>query len=109
MKPGIAVLILLLALSGPALAAGPFPAPAPGPGGMRSPPPSLPEVGGPLAQRGCCSWHKGVCGCRNGRVVCCDGTLSPTCTCRADGGAGAQLPEQAFSGRPPAPPTGHSR
>ena len=30
---------------------------------------------------GCCSWHGGVCGCRNGRVVCCDGTLSPTCRC----------------------------
>jgi hypothetical protein len=34
-----------------------------------------------VAQSGCCSWHGGVCGCSNGRVVCCDGTLSPTCTC----------------------------
>ena len=35
-------------------------------------------------QRGCCSWHGGVCGCDSlsGRVICCDGTLSPTCTCR---------------------------
>lgn len=32
-------------------------------------------------KRGCCSWHGGVCGCRNGRVLCCDGTLSPTCRC----------------------------
>jgi len=32
-------------------------------------------------QRGCCSWHDGVCGCDNGRKLCCDGTLSPTCTC----------------------------
>ncbi len=32
-------------------------------------------------QRGCCSWHQGVCGCRNGRTVCCDGTLSPSCGC----------------------------
>ena len=32
-------------------------------------------------QRGCCSYHSGVCGCKNGRTVCCDGTLSPTCTC----------------------------
>ena len=31
-------------------------------------------------RRGCCSWHGGVCGCRGGRVVCCDGTLSPSCT-----------------------------
>ena len=33
------------------------------------------------AQRGCCSWHKGVRGCENGRVVCNDGTFSPSCTC----------------------------
>lgn len=32
-------------------------------------------------KRGCCSHHKGVCGCRGGSVVCCDGDLSPTCTC----------------------------
>ena len=30
---------------------------------------------------GCCSWHRGVCGCSGGRSLCCDGTLSPTCTC----------------------------
>lgn len=34
-----------------------------------------------LAQRGCCSWHQGVCGCNSGRVVCCDNTYSPSCTC----------------------------
>lgn len=34
----------------------------------------------PMA-RGCCSWHKGVCDCENGRTVCCDGTYSPTCGC----------------------------
>lgn len=32
-------------------------------------------------QRGCCSWHQGVCNCNNGRVVCCDGTYSPSCGC----------------------------
>jgi len=34
-------------------------------------------------QRGCCSWHGGVCGCdsSSGRVRCCDGTLSPSCRC----------------------------
>ena len=31
--------------------------------------------------RGCCSWHGGQCGCSGERVLCCDGTLSPTCTC----------------------------
>ena len=33
------------------------------------------------AQRGCCSHHGGVCGCSNGKNLCCDGTLSPSCTC----------------------------
>jgi len=31
--------------------------------------------------RGCCSWHKGVCGCDDGRTVCCDGSYSPSCGC----------------------------
>jgi len=30
---------------------------------------------------GCCSHHEGVCGCSDGRAVCCDGTLSPSCGC----------------------------
>ena len=35
------------------------------------------------AQRGCCSWHGGVSGqCYQGRVVCNDGTLSPSCRCQ---------------------------
>lgn len=31
----------------------------------------------------CCSNHNGVCGCdeERNRLVCCDGTLSPSCTC----------------------------
>jgi len=33
------------------------------------------------AKSGCCSWHDGVCGCSGGRQLCCDGTLSPSCTC----------------------------
>lgn len=37
------------------------------------------------AARGCCSHHGGMSGqCSNGRVVCRDGTLSPSCKCRAD-------------------------
>jgi len=37
-----------------------------------------------FARRGCCSHHGGVCGCdeATGRIRCCDGTLSPTCTCQ---------------------------
>lgn len=36
-----------------------------------------------LARSGCCSWHGGVCGCNQAldRIVCCDGSLSPSCTC----------------------------
>lgn len=34
-----------------------------------------------IAQRGCCSWHQGICGCTSPYVVCCDGTYSPTCRC----------------------------
>lgn len=34
------------------------------------------------AKRGCCSYHGGVAGCSsNGRQICRDGTLSPSCTC----------------------------
>lgn len=35
-----------------------------------------------LVQRGCCSHHSGVCGCQSGRVTCCDGSYSPSCTCK---------------------------
>lgn len=34
-----------------------------------------------MAGRGCCSHHGGVCGCQSGQVLCCDGTLSPSCGC----------------------------
>jgi len=37
-----------------------------------------------IARSGCCSWHGGVCDCIGGRVVCCDGTFSPSCTCHQD-------------------------
>jgi hypothetical protein len=36
----------------------------------------------------CCKGHKGVCGCRAGKIVCCDNTTStqPGCTCHAEDG-----------------------
>jgi hypothetical protein len=40
---------------------------------------AAPEI---LARRGCCSWHGGVCGCSGARVKCCNGGLSPSCTCK---------------------------
>lgn len=41
-----------------------------------------------VAQLACCTAHKGLCGCRAGKIVCCDGTVStaPGCTCRGDEG-----------------------
>jgi hypothetical protein len=37
-----------------------------------------PEV---VAQQGCCQANKGVCGCRAGKIVCCDRTFSKDCGC----------------------------
>jgi len=39
-------------------------------------------------QTECCKDHKGVCGCRAGKIVCCDGTVStkPGSTCHGDDG-----------------------
>lgn len=34
----------------------------------------------------CCEGHKGVCGCRAGKIVCCDNTKSASCTCHGDSG-----------------------
>ena len=44
-------------------------------------PPTASPASGPLPNSGCCSWHRGVCGCSGGRVQCCDYTLSPSCRC----------------------------
>ncbi len=38
-----------------------------------------------VQQSGCCSHHGGVSGCSGGRVVCNDGALSPSCTCKGGG------------------------
>lgn len=40
-------------------------------------------------QEACCKGQKGVCGCRAGKIVCCDKTFSDTCTCNRDEGPGA--------------------
>ena len=34
-------------------------------------------------QTACCKDHKGICGCRAGKIVCCDNSTSkePGCTC----------------------------
>lgn len=51
---------------------------------------ACPEQSGPridlaqISQSDCCKGHKGVCGCRAGKIVCCDNTTSPVCTCHSD-------------------------
>lgn len=35
-------------------------------------------------QQACCKGQKGVCGCRAGKIVCCDGKFSENCTCNRD-------------------------
>ena len=39
-------------------------------------------------QQACCKGQKGVCGCRAGKIVCCDGKFSEGCTCNQDDGPG---------------------
>jgi hypothetical protein len=41
-----------------------------------------------IATTECCKDQKGICGCRAGKIVCCDGKPSthPACTCHGDGG-----------------------
>lgn len=70
-----------------------FPTAALASGDIASPPPldeacvAQVSTGGSVPeQRGCCSWHGGICSCYLGRIVCCDGALSPSCTCKGGGG-----------------------
>lgn len=39
-----------------------------------------------VSQSDCCKGHKGVCGCRAGKIVCCDNTVSANCACHTDSG-----------------------
>jgi hypothetical protein len=39
-----------------------------------------------VSQADCCKGHKGVCGCRAGKIVCCDNTTSANCACHGDSG-----------------------
>ena len=32
-------------------------------------------------QQECCKKNKGVCGCRAGKIVCCDKTFAENCSC----------------------------
>lgn len=77
---------IILLLAAPAFASDPS-TPAPQDCTIISNAPADPSTELPtelMAQRGCCSWHGGVCGCSNGRAQCCDGSLSPTCGCQTE-------------------------
>ena len=41
-----------------------------------------------IATTECCKGQKGICGCRAGKIVCCDSKPSthPACTCHGDNG-----------------------
>ncbi len=41
-----------------------------------------------VATTECCKDQKGICGCRAGKIICCDGKPSthPACTCHGDNG-----------------------
>ena len=41
-----------------------------------------------IATTECCKDQKGICGCRAGKIVCCDSKPSthPACTCHGDNG-----------------------
>ena len=41
--------------------------------------------GGTLAQQqSCCKANKGICGCRAGKIVCCDKTFAEGCPCNRE-------------------------
>lgn len=46
-------------------------------------------AGDRLVQQACCKANKGVCGCRAGKIFCCDKTFSDTCTCNRDDDPGS--------------------
>jgi len=63
---------------------------------------SLFLFGNAYARKGCCSWHGGVASCDSsvGRLICNDGTYSPSCTCEKSNEAttlSKPLQEQANS------------
>ena len=37
-------------------------------------------------QQNCCKANKGICGCRAGKIVCCDKTFAEGCSCAREDG-----------------------
>jgi hypothetical protein len=61
----------------------PVPVPVPDPV-SDSAPCSVGDASRVLASEGCCRRQGGICGCRNGKARCCDGTPGAGCSCRGD-------------------------
>lgn len=81
-----ATALLFLLLAAPAFADEPATPPIPANQCATAQPDDLPGI--LEAARGCCSHHGGMSGqCSGGRVVCRDGSISPSCRCRADSDA----------------------
>jgi len=83
------LLIALFVLSLPVQAAPASPVPAAS--SVPSPRPCDTGTMTTIAGNGCCQDHKGVCGCRAGRIVCCDGSASDTCSCHQESEQGPRM------------------
>lgn len=62
----------------------PAPVPVPIPDVSESAPCSVGDPSLVAASGGCCQRQGGICGCRNGKARCCDGTPGAGCSCRGD-------------------------
>ena len=85
-----AAFFAVLVLSAPAFVLAAEPPPAPVRGGQSAAEACRESLAGEqLAQIHCCKANKGICGCRAGKIVCCDTTVSSEagCTCHRDEGA----------------------
>ena len=60
------------------------PVPVPIPDVSDSVPCSAGDTSLVAASGGCCQRQGGICGCRNGKARCCDGTPGVGCSCRGD-------------------------
>ena len=48
-------------------------------------------------QQNCCKANKGICGCRAGKIVCCDKTFADGCTCAREDGDDLASQKQPIS------------
>ena len=51
----------------------------------------------PSQQQSCCKANKGICGCRAGKIVCCDKTFADGCSCAREDPLDPASQEQPIS------------